>query len=205
MPAKIKIAIWVVITSALVYSAWSLYYVARKWGAPPAIALISSLVFDGLTIASAHFALRHTAERASGGRFAWFVTIAAGAVAVYLNAQHAALDHHPAAASVLYAFPSAGALALLIIYARYRRAVTRPRMTEWPDLPRIRSWSWVLHPAEAWSEFKESVRPDAVLALAPGVQDHEHDGLTCSRCGTPVPDPRPALSLNGSRQGAWSS
>lgn len=191
-----------VAVAALVFSAWSLFTVARHWGVPVPIAVVTSLVFDGGMILAADYAIRHVHARARGRGLARTSMLLFALASVALNAEHAVLDRDPAAAAVLFAAPAIIGLLLLEVHARFRHSLARSEIPRREELPAIRGWSWLLHPGESWSEFTEAVRPGASLpALAP-VHDHESD--RCSRCGTPVPDSRPVPSLNGARQGGWS-
>jgi Protein of unknown function (DUF2637) len=209
-PALARQAWKVVAVAALAFSAWSLFVVARTWGVPVPIAVITSCVFDGAMLLASDYSIRHVHARARGRGLARTAMVLFAVASVALNVEHAALAHDPPAAAVLFAAPAIIGLLLLEVHARYRFALSRSAVPVQEELPLIRGWSWLLHPAESWEWFRESVRPAAGLpALGTGVvPDHDHDPgvVVCSRCGTRVQDPLPAPPVNGNgvRQGAWS-
>ena len=203
-PGLAKQAWKLVAIAALTFSAWSLFTVARHWGVPAPIAVITSLVFDGGMILAGDYAIRHVHARARGRGLARTAMLLFAAASVALNAEHAVIDRDPPAAAVLFAAPAVIGLLLLEVHARYRHSLSRPEVPLRQELPAITGWSWLLHPAESWSVLVESARPSASLPALGPAHDHEPDGSTCSRCGSPVPGPRPVPSMNGARQGAWS-
>jgi hypothetical protein len=161
-PGLAKQAWKIVALAALIFSAWSLYVVARHWGVPPGIAAVTSVTFDGGAVLAADYSLRHIHARTRGRKLARMSMFGFAATSVYLNAQHAALEHSPPAAAVLFAAPAVIALLLLEIHARFRQSFARPRANAYPELPPIRMFSWLLHPADSWEQFKLSVQPQAV-------------------------------------------
>lgn len=173
--------------AALVFSAWSLFTVARHWGVPVPIAVITSMVFDGGMLLASDYSIRHVHARTRGRGLARTAMLLFAVASVALNAEHAVLDHDAAAAVLLFAAPAIIGLLLLEVHARFRMSFHRPEVPVQQELPLIRGWSWVLHPVESWAEFTEAVRPGATLpVLGSGVQEHE---------------PVPVVSVNGHGSG----
>lgn len=138
----------VVVVSALTLSAWSLYWVGRKYGLPMPLAIIVSAAFDGAAIACADLALKYARTNGDSGLGPRMMVFLLAGTSAYLNVQHAVLTHDPFAARILYAMPPITAVTLFEFHSRYeRRGALRRAGRIAGKLPLIDRWAWVLFPA----------------------------------------------------------
>lgn len=147
----------IILAGTLSISWWSLYFVARHEGAPPAIAGIVSTAFDGVALLSADYALRYARLGLSGIGPRITVYLFA-AMSAYINSRHAVIDHQPQFVELLWGVPSVGAILVYEFHVRWERrnALARAGRVAAP-LPTYGVWTWVRYP------FKTLKRISAVI------------------------------------------
>jgi hypothetical protein len=153
-------SLWLVVVSvALVLSAWSLFWTARHFGVPGPLALACAAAFDGIAVLASDYAVRHISAGTRGRGLARFTTLVFVGTSVTLNSEHAVLAHYPPAAALMFAMPSVAALLALEIHFRWKHSGLRPPVAQKPELPSFHPLTWVFHPGEAWQQVKASVEP----------------------------------------------
>jgi len=149
-----RIAMGVVSAAAIATTGWSLYAVARHYDAPKGIAGAAVAVFDGIAYMCLHLASEASAE----GRSAFGARLTAllmAAVSVYLNITHADLINGGIPASVFFAVPTLGLLAVSEMSWSGPRAKVRAERGERPfRLPLFGGWAWALAPRLAGRTVK---------------------------------------------------
>ncbi|WP_282703227.1 hypothetical protein [Streptomyces sp. CC219B] len=160
-----RLAMAVVSLAALLTTGWSLYTVARHYGAPTGIAAAAVAVFDGIAYMCLHLASEAAAEgRSAFGARATALSMAA--VSVYLNITHADLIGGGVPAAALFAVPTLGLLAVSEMAWAGPRARVRAERGDQPYRPpAFGGWAWALAPALAGKTVK-----------ARAVQHIEHTG-----------------------------
>lgn len=152
--AKASAAGWVlarllVSIAAMVTTGWSLFFVATHYGTPKLIAYAAVVVFDGIAYACLHLASEASAE----GRSAFaprLVALVMLSVSVALNVKHAQFIHGGTAASLLFAVPSIGLLAVSEMSWAGPRARRRAQSGERPYRPPVFGGiAWMLAPHRA--------------------------------------------------------
>lgn len=153
-----RIAPILVITAALSFSAWSLFYVARHFGAPLFVAVIVSTIFDGGAIHLANLAMRHTREGDSGFGPRFMVLILAG-LSAWLNMFHASLGHYPADSRIFFAAPPVVAVIVYEFTVRFLYRRTLRNLGNIPaPMPKYGLLSWVLFPVRTLNANRTVVR-----------------------------------------------
>lgn len=120
-PAILQSGLFVALCSALSISAWSLFWVGRHYGLPWPVAVLVSAGFDGAALAAAGYALGFVQR----GLKSWapqLLVVFEALASMFLNAQHAALQHDPHAAALLYAVPPLTVVALFELHLRMSTA-----------------------------------------------------------------------------------
>lgn len=144
-----SVALFVVSVAAVATTGWSLYAVARHYGAPKGIAGAAVAVFDGIAYACLHLA----SEASASGRSAFgprATALCMAATSVYLNVTHSDLIHGGAPAAVFFAVPTLGLLAVSEMSWAGPRASRRAELGERPYRPPVFGGiAWVLAPALA--------------------------------------------------------
>jgi len=151
-------------------AAWSLYAVARHYGVPTLLAVLSSAVFDGIAIACAYLA----SEAIRAGRSAAAPIAAAlglAAVSVYLNVVHAELTGGGHPAEVLYATPTIGLIIVSVLSWSAARSAAREARGESPmRLPAYGMWGWLLARDEATAALKQRAITHVTSGASPAHQ-----------------------------------
>jgi hypothetical protein len=136
----------IVMTAAFAFSTWSLFVIARHYGAPAPAAVIVSLFFDGAAVLCADYSLKYARTGDSGFIPQCGVFTLAG-LSSYLNSQHAALNHNPPAARVLYAAPPIVAVAIYELHVRWERRRALRNSGRIPAaMPVFGRYAWALFP-----------------------------------------------------------
>lgn len=137
----------VVVGSALTLSAWSLYWVGRRYGLPIPLAILVSAAFDGAGIVSADLTLKYARTHGDSGFGPRLGVLTLAGMSAYLNMQHAILAHDPFAARVLYSVPPITAVTMFELHSRYeRRAALKRAGRVAPALPAFGRNAWLLFP-----------------------------------------------------------
>jgi hypothetical protein len=138
---------WLIVMSAsLGFSTWSLFWIARHWGAPIPAAAIVSLFFDGAAILCADYSLKYARTGDSGFIPQCGVFTLAG-LSAYLNSQHAALNHNPGPARILYAAPPIVAVVIYEFHVRWERRRALRSTGRIPEaMPVFGRYAWFLFP-----------------------------------------------------------
>jgi hypothetical protein len=179
-----KIAWWLAKTviglAAAGVTAWSLYVVARYFGLPTWQAVTSGLVFDGIAVVCLH----HASESVRAGR-SGAVPLGAGiimaSISIYLNHFHAQLIHGGTPASLFFASPTFGMLAITYFSWSSARDAARVERGEAPmRLPSYGFLTWILASGEAGAAVKRravervtgpaALEPEAPEPVAPLVR-----------------------------------
>lgn len=152
-------------------SAWSLFYVARKEGAPVLIAAVVSTCFDGVALLCADYSLRYVRSGDSGIIPRLAVYCFAGASA-YINSMHAVIAHQGNFARVLWAVPSIAAVVVFEIHARHEKRLALARLNKTlPPLPALGILAWFLFPIESFRTVRRLIayqRRQMLARYAPG-------------------------------------
>jgi uncharacterized protein DUF2637 len=148
----------VVVSTALALSAWSLYWVGRRYGLPIPLAAVVSACFDGAAITCADLALRYARTNGDSGLGPRIGVFTLAGISAFLNMQHAVLAHDPPAARVLFAMPPIVAVVLFEFHSRYARRGALRRAGRVPSkLPPIDRWAWLLFPARTLGVLRRIV------------------------------------------------
>jgi Protein of unknown function (DUF2637) len=159
-----------VVGAALTFSAWSLFYVTRSWGAPLFVAITVSMIFDGAAVWMANIALQSAIEGDSGFTARFWVFVFAG-LSAWLNIQHAYIGHYPDASRPLWGAPP---IIAVIVYDRYakwqRRKTLRNTGTIPAAMPRFSGWNWLLFPVKTLKHVRAiaDYRGNLTRSLATG-------------------------------------
>lgn len=136
-----------VVTTALTLSAWSLYWVARRYGLPIPLACIVSASFDGSAIVCADLALRYARTNGDSGLGPRLGVFTLAGLSAYLNMQHAVIAHDPGPARILFAAPPVIAVTLFEFHSRWERRSALRRAGRVPAaVPVFGRWAWMLFP-----------------------------------------------------------
>jgi hypothetical protein len=162
-----RFAMAIVRPAAAGTAAWSLYTVARHYGVPWQLALVASLVYDGIAIGC----LYQATEAVRAGRSAAApiaATLGMASASVYLNLVHARLIHGGRPAEVLFASPILGLLALSALSWSADRATARAARGETPmRLPAYGVLGWAFARASAWESLKERAEVHVTSGASP--------------------------------------
>jgi Protein of unknown function (DUF2637) len=165
-----RIAPFVVLTAALSFSAWSLYYVARHLGAPIPVAVVVSTIFDGGAVYLADLGADHTREGDSGLGPRVAVFILAG-ISAWLNTLHAKYGGYPESSILLWAAPPIVAVVIyeFTIRFQHRKSLRRDGRIPLP-LPKFDTASWFLFPVKTLRAMRRVVefRREVTAAVATG-------------------------------------
>jgi hypothetical protein len=157
--------------AAMATTGWSLFFVATHYGTPKLIAYAAVVVFDGIAYACLHLASEASAEGRSAFAPRLFALIMVG-VSVALNVNHAQLIHGGATASLLFAVPTVGLLAVSEMSWTGPRALRRAQAGERPYRPPVFGGiAWALAPAQAGKAVRSGalnhIEKAAVAPMAP--------------------------------------
>lgn len=149
-----NVALAIIRPAAALMAAWSLYAVARHYGVPSGLALLASLVYDGVAMGC----LYQATEAVKAGRSAAvpiIATIGQASASVYLNIVHARLTGGGRPAEVLFAAPIVGLLVLSSLSWTADRAAARAARGETPmRLPAYGVLGWALAREQATASLK---------------------------------------------------
>jgi hypothetical protein len=135
--------------AAMATTGWSLFFVATHYGTPKLIAYAAVVVFDGIAYACLHLASEASAEGRSAFAPRLFALIMVG-VSVALNINHAQLINGGVTASLLFAVPTVGLLAVSEMSWAGPRALRRAQAGERPYRPPVFGGiAWALAPKRA--------------------------------------------------------
>ena len=136
----------IVMSAALGFSTWSLYYIARHYGAPAPAAVVVSMFFDGAAVLCADYSLKYARTGDSGFIPQLGVFTLAG-LSAYLNSQHAQLNHDPSAARILFAAPPIVAVVIYEFHVRWERRRALRNSGRIPAvMPVFGRYAWFLFP-----------------------------------------------------------
>jgi hypothetical protein len=149
---------WLIVAgAALALSAYSLYWVGRRYGVPPILAGMISVIFDGAAVISCDLALRYARSHDSGFAPRLAVFTFAG-VSAFLNAQHAILAGLPKPAVILFSSPPIVAVVMLELHTRYTKRAALKRAGRVPAaLPIIGRVTWALFPIKSYRTLRKIV------------------------------------------------
>ncbi|MFI6443803.1 hypothetical protein [Kitasatospora sp. NPDC050543] len=149
-----NVALAIIRPAAALMAAWSLYAVARHYGVPRGLALLASLVYDGVAMGC----LYQATEAVKAGRSAVapiIATIGQASASVYLNIVHARLTGGGRPAEVLFAAPIVGLLVLSSLSWTADRAAARAARGESAmRLPAYGLLGWALAREQATASLK---------------------------------------------------
>lgn len=138
----------IVMAAALGFSTWSLYFIARHYGAPAPAAVVVSTFFDGAAVLCADYALKYARSGESAFIPQLGVFILAG-LSAYLNSQHAILQHQISAARILYAAPPIVAVVIYEFHVRWERRRALRNSGRIPAaMPVFGRYAWFLFPVK---------------------------------------------------------
>jgi hypothetical protein len=165
-----RIAPVAVLTAALSFSAWSLFFVSRHLGAPIPVAVVVSTIFDGGAVYLADLAADHTREGDSGfgpRMCVWILALASA----WLNRLHAVYGHYPTSSELLWMAPPIVAVVIYDFTIRFLHRKTLRATGRIPSaMPRFDTASWVLFPIKTMKDFRKVItfRRDVTTSLATG-------------------------------------
>jgi Protein of unknown function (DUF2637) len=146
----------VVLVPILGVSAYSLYFIGRYLGAPPAIAIAFSTCFDGVALFAARKSVDY-AQAGLSGSFPKFVVRLFAFTAAYLQTLHARINHEPRAAAILWAALPIGAMLVYEMHIRWerRKALARAGSVYPSPLPSFGLMSWLLFPLSTLGQLRD--------------------------------------------------
>lgn len=162
-----QLAMWTIRPAAAGMAAWSLYAVARHYGVPWGLAIVASLVFDGIAMGS----LYQASEAVRAGRSAaapMITTLGMASASVYLNIVHARFTGGGRPAEVLFTTPTLGLLALSALSWAADRSTAREARGEAPmRLPAYGLLGWALARDKAMDALKAKAVAHVTSSASP--------------------------------------
>lgn len=150
-------------------SAWSMYYVARYLGAPPAVAICASTCFDGVALLCADYSLRY-AQAGLSGSVARTVVRLFALLGAYIQTLHAKIGGGPPGSWLFWASLPIGAVTVYEVHIRFerRKALAQSGVHYPAPLPAFGLVTWALFPIKTYKSLREIVgkRKEAILVAA---------------------------------------